>query len=137
MALIISSQASADFAAEGVSPVSVTSALSTIGSATTQIQVIAETPPPVSPTIPSAPSGMPTAATTLFNTTRTSQQAALNQAKGLSLHLTIFIQVWALINLTKNAPRSRQDIIDQLTATFTASGDTVSLAFLTDALASV
>ena len=131
MALIINTTAQQNFEDEGVSIPSVTSKFSTILNLSKQLYSLENTA--VSDLVdPNCPTDIPAAAQTDWNEEYTVQFKCDIASSIASCQLSVFGIMYSLFDVTKNAAKSRQDVIDQLTATLTSYNNTDALQFLTD-----
>ncbi len=133
MALIISTQAAADFTHDGVSTATVTQLLSQLTQSLQTIQSKLSVNYSLQKA-PNMPPGLTESAAQLWQSEWVSQQQAITTGSVDGLQITIFSCIWSLLGLSASSTASYADIVDQLTATLTSAGDTVALAFLNDCI---
>ena len=132
--LIINPQAASDFATDNVSVATVTQYLSQISLLLTAQAAKAIINYTIQ-TAPGIPSGLPTAASELWQSQWVAQMQAACTSSIDSLQIQIFGITWSLLQLVPNTTNSYADIVAQLSDMFTTAGSTASSTFLSDCTA--
>lgn len=131
MALLINSQAIADFVSEGVDPSAVMTLFSSVTSFLNTIATLSQNDF-TGQIDDSMPSDLSAECQALWGLTYVDGLEKTNQSAIDTTQLSVYRCIASLFSLTVGVSVSRQDVIDQLTYTLTAYGNTEGLAFLTD-----